>query len=921
MPSPQDALGVVAVILAGDPELLSETLDAVRAQVYGPPPAVVVGGDAEARRVAEAAAVPWRSSIDAAMRGLGPEVGHVWFVRAGVRPRRDALGALVVEAVRLDVGIAGSKVLDRDDPRRLVSVGFATDVFDVPYTGLDDDEVDQGQYDVIRDVAAVSGASMLIRRDLVRGLRGPDPAMASSAASVDLCQRARLLGARVVVVPSSVVTAPPPSTAPRWREDAGRIRAMVKAYGALTLLWVLPGAFLVGLAVALAELPLGRWRLFDWVRAWAWNLVRLPSTIARRRRARRSRVVGDAELFRYQTRGSVELRRVARDLGDRVRARWGGEGGDALEALGREVRRPGFVAATATVLFVLAAVRSLWTAGLPAVGYTLPFPPSPTAVLRVYAGGWNPAGLGSPTSIRPITALAAVVDLLVPGPPRAAEWVLVGGALLLAVWGTVRLVNLWGVGPLPGAVAGIVVVAGPAAGFVAGSGAVDALVGLGLLPYALRLLLGPPARSWRALVGGIAAAAAIVGLVGVAFPVLLAAPLTVAVVATALDPRSWRAVPRGIAATVLGAPLLLPWIAEADADVLRAGAAFWEPNPVVVGAFGVVAVAGLLAVPRRLAVPAAVGTVLAVAGAGLARAATLPEVGREPALAGAAVASVGVGLTVAAVLAGVAHPEARRWRRWTLGIGTLGAVTVAATALVVLLGGRAGLPGDRLTGALDFTMARAEDPSASRILLVGDPEALPGDRRSTGGDAVYRLVSAPVPGLWEAWLAPRRAGDDALEEVLGAMLDGTALRGGEELEPFGIRWIVVLGDGEHAAAWQRVLGRQLDLLPLGGGLRAPAYENEATPAVRSHGETGRAWIWTGDGYAGPAEQGRLWIAENADPRWTPAPWAQSSWGNEVAAEAGVARFSPDPRRRALAFVAAGSFLVLVGVAWAGRRWR
>ncbi|NIS34385.1 MAG: hypothetical protein GWN07_27770, partial [Actinobacteria bacterium] len=53
-----------------------------------------------------------------------------------------------------------------------MSVGFATDVFAAPYTGLQPDEVDQEQYDVIRDVAAVSAASMLIRRDLLMGLGG-----------------------------------------------------------------------------------------------------------------------------------------------------------------------------------------------------------------------------------------------------------------------------------------------------------------------------------------------------------------------------------------------------------------------------------------------------------------------------------------------------------------------------------------------------------------------------------------------------------------------------------------------------------------------------------------------------------------------------------------------------------------------------
>src|SRR3972149_6244802 len=85
------------------------------------------------------------------------------------------------------------------------SVGYATDVFNAPYSGLQQGDLDQAQFDVIRDVAAVSDASMLIRRDLYRGLGGVDPAMPPTSAAIDFCQRARLRGGRVVGVPSGVV--------------------------------------------------------------------------------------------------------------------------------------------------------------------------------------------------------------------------------------------------------------------------------------------------------------------------------------------------------------------------------------------------------------------------------------------------------------------------------------------------------------------------------------------------------------------------------------------------------------------------------------------------------------------------------------------------------------------------------------------
>lgn len=158
----------------------------------------------QARKIASAYGIEWIASLPGVIESC-TDGTHVWLVLDGVRPRPDALGALVLGQERLDAAVTGSKVLDEDNPDRLLSVGFATDVFETPYTGFDEDERDQGQYDVVRDVAAVGGQSTLIRIDLARGLGGPDAAMAPFAAAVDFCQRARLRGARVVAVPSSEV--------------------------------------------------------------------------------------------------------------------------------------------------------------------------------------------------------------------------------------------------------------------------------------------------------------------------------------------------------------------------------------------------------------------------------------------------------------------------------------------------------------------------------------------------------------------------------------------------------------------------------------------------------------------------------------------------------------------------------------------
>ncbi len=320
--------------------MLSDTLESVRRQVYEPASIIIVGKDTRTRQFAAAESLGWVSQSDAVVEDADASVSHIWFVFTGAAPRPDALGALVRTADRVEAGVAGSKILDSTDPSDLVSVGTATDVFDVPYSGLVEDEKDQGQHDVVRDVAAVSPVSILVRRDLAQGVRGIDRSVGPVSAAVDFCQRARLRGGRIVVAPASEVIFPRNLwESDGWREQAGQIRAMMKSYGALTLLWTLPLSFLVGFLVAFLSLFVGRWKFFAWIKAWLWNLVHLPGTIAERRRARAGRTVGDAELFVFQVKGSVALRTVISKIAANIRARLPGDERLSVEKSERKATR------------------------------------------------------------------------------------------------------------------------------------------------------------------------------------------------------------------------------------------------------------------------------------------------------------------------------------------------------------------------------------------------------------------------------------------------------------------------------------------------------------------------------------------------------------------------------------------------------
>jgi hypothetical protein len=902
---------VVAAVLFGDADAVSETLAAARGQVYEPSRLVLVGGDGSGRSLAEESGVQWFGSIE-----------------SGSVPRPDALRALMIDAERAGAALAGSKVLDKEDPEKLVSVGLATDVFDVPFGGLDPGEMDAGQYDVVRDVAAIDGVSFLVRRDLALGLGGFDKAMAPRAAAVDLSQRARLRAARVVVAPSSVVEYSPAEGRGRaWREEASRIRAMLKAYSLLTLWWALPLTFFIGLLEAIVAPFVGRWTLFNWIRAWLWNVVNLPMTLWRRRSARKGDVIGDVEFYRYQVRGSVTLRALGDQIGS-LSSRLALEERSNLTDLGRGLRRPAFMAGLVAAVFCVVATRSVWSGGFPAVGYSLPLPASGSDAVSAYAGGWNPGGFGSAEPLAPLIGFAGALQTILFDNAGLATAVLILGSFLLGIWGTVRLLRLWDVGPVSGIIAGIALVAGPATRGLAADTGVGPLLALGALPWALHLLLLRWPVTWRGRVGRVAHTAWVTGVLAVLAPQLLIVPAGAVVLWAALnatDRSAWRAAAAALVAALLAVPMLLPWLDAVDLKSwLNDGFAFWDPGLVLATALGLAFIATVVSAPGRLAMLAAWGGVLVAAGGVLARSGdwtdTIGDIvslqsspGREVEHLGIAVIALGTAIVVGSASEAVTRVvEVTGWRRMVAGVGAVSAAVVAASALLVVVPGRAGLPADLLEDRIGFTEAADGDPASSRILLIGPEDAIPGESRTVRG-AAFRVVSAPVPEMWEAWLPEERAVDASLEADLDAMIEGSTFRAGEVLAPYGIRWVISLGE----SPLEGVFAGQLDLVPLGTRAGA-AFTVEGDPPVRAVADDGTEWARTSAGYDGDSGAGRVFLAETGDPRWEPGGEV-SGWGTSVATVDGTARFDPIEERRRQAITAAGFLGLLMIVAWWGRR--
>ncbi|MFL5393383.1 MAG: glycosyltransferase family 2 protein, partial [Myxococcales bacterium] len=78
--------------------------------------------------------------------------------------------ARLVEATMLAgaerVGIVGAKIVDWDHPRRLRDVGRSADLFGHPYSALQAEEIDQGQFDRVLEVLSVDSCAMLVAREV-----------------------------------------------------------------------------------------------------------------------------------------------------------------------------------------------------------------------------------------------------------------------------------------------------------------------------------------------------------------------------------------------------------------------------------------------------------------------------------------------------------------------------------------------------------------------------------------------------------------------------------------------------------------------------------------------------------------------------------------------------------------------------------
>jgi GT2 family glycosyltransferase len=890
--APQVAPPVVAVVVTRDPgPWLEQTLAALAAQDYSSLSVLVLdNGSTDDLTPRIATSMPRafvrRASADANGRGFAEAANEaleavegatfLFFCHDDVTLDEDAVRIMVEEAYRSNAGIVGPKLVDDAHPEILLEVGMSVDHYGVPYSGIEPEEVDQEQHDAVRDVFFVSNAAMLVRTDLFHELSGFDPATVPGADDVDLCWRARLAGARVVVAPSARArhreaapneprTPKAPDATDACAETRSRVRMLFKSYSTPALLWVLPIAFLLGMIEALGLVFTGHGR-----RAWAvvrgwFSAFAHPGELRRARHETQAlRRVDDGDVRDLMIRGSARIRNVIAHrahAGERIHE-MSAQTRRRVERASHEMRRAPAIIGVILAAVVLFATRSLLFSSVPEVGSFLTWPGAGDAWATL-TGSWRTTFLGSPTSSTPAFGAIAFLDAVLLGHAGLARSLVVGGALSIGTFGAYRLVRPLAQSAMPGVAAAIAYAANPVVRNAIWKGELGPLLCYALAPFALAVFFrvvvasngDRTLRAHRTItIALLTATVAAVWPPAFFLAAFIACAFGLATFFTRERAGSGEVAVLALAASGLALLLCTPWVCSligADAatlglqtrppldllDVLRfhtgrAGAG-WAPWGILAAAIVPLAIAtGDRLVWATRAWMLALGSfALTWLPSRLAPDAAVPA--PEGLLVGAALGlAVAAGLGVAAV-----HDDLRNfhfgWRQ-VMTVVAIAGISVASLGLVAdSFSGRFGLEAEDWASKYAW-MTTNPGPGEFRVLWLGDESVLPGDSKPAGTGGFTLTRNGPGDARAQ-WAAPEGTADRVVVRAIEAAEAGATSRLGHLLAPAGVRYITFItrsepDGGAHGApqpALENALAHQLDLTLSRVETNGVVYENDA----------------------------------------------------------------------------------------------
>jgi len=753
---------------------------------------------------------------------------------------------LVEEAYRSNAGVVGPKVVEWADPTRLLSVGMGADRYGQPAPYVERGDLDQEQFDSVRDVFYVQGAVTLVRADLFEALGGFDPEITFHGDDLDLGWRAHVAGARVIAAPSARVAhlealgERRPVDDRRRLQARHRLRVRTVASSGLTRIRTTPVAALYALLEVLHSLIFGRFRhARDITSAWIWNFVHASNARHLRGRLRSIRRVDDGEVRAFQRRGNLRLATF-------LRAQFGrSDGDDAQWDFVSNLRATrGTLTLTAWILIVvylLIGSRELLFGTIPAIGDMPPMLGVGNMFSR-WVSGYQSIGLGSTAASPTGFGLFALLGTVLFGAVGLLRHVLILGMLPLGVMAMWRLTRPIG-SRRARVVSTVAYLMIPIAESSFARGDWPGLVSFAAMPIVLAQLFGASGLTPFGSIGGsaglgvhrrplthriaaIAIVAALSATIAPAFLIIVVATSVVLVIGGVLAGQfrsSWRVLIAGIGGSVLAFALQLPWSLSAITDLrstLGSSSSIGFATTVssttrfVIGPGGrgvlgwALLVAGVLPLligrewrlgwaVRCWAIVIAGMTAAWALGQGWI-AGPLPSVSlvMVPAAIGLALA---VGLGVAAFE--VDLPDYHfGWRQLVSIAAAFSFVLAGLPALGAALSGRWQMPRGDFAQSLSFLDEQAAT-SSFRVLWLGDAGVLPlagwnldipaVDDLGIGRSLAFATSSDGMPSVAEQWAGPVDDGLRSLATSLEVAGSGGTARLGALVAPMAVRYIVV----------------------------------------------------------------------------------------------------------------------------------
>lgn len=230
---------------------------------------------------------------------------------------------------RPDVGMAASKILFYEDPRRIDKAGHLI-YLDGQNRGRGTGEVDRGQYDRVEEVLWPDGCAAMYRRAMLDQIEGFDEDFFAYADDAELGLRARSAGWNCIYVPTAVVRHHRGSTlglqSSRRIEliERNRVLLAVKLFPG-SVLWLNGGYYLARILAGtwwalLGKGEAGQFRgtsgkfrlLMALIRGDLQALKLLPKMWSKRRQWQQRRKLSSAQLRRLLLKHRIRLRDLSR---------------------------------------------------------------------------------------------------------------------------------------------------------------------------------------------------------------------------------------------------------------------------------------------------------------------------------------------------------------------------------------------------------------------------------------------------------------------------------------------------------------------------------------------------------------------------------------------------------------------------------